>query len=76
MPQSGPPRRDADAIRDCLAAALQMAEETAQETAALRLEAAELLRRSRWYRDECRRDLLLQRRWHAVPAAPPRSGEP
>jgi hypothetical protein len=61
---------DADAIRDFLADATELAE----ETAALRREAAELLRRSRWYKDECRRELLLQRRWTRVPRPP--GGDP
>jgi hypothetical protein len=33
------------------------------ETVALRREAAELLSRSRWWRDECLRELLRSRRW-------------
>jgi hypothetical protein len=61
---------DADQIRDFPADAT----EPAEDTAALRREAAELLRRSRWYRDECRRELLLQRRWLLI--ARPRSDDP
>jgi hypothetical protein len=41
----------------------------AEETAALRREAADILRRSRRYRDLRRRELLLQRRWYGAPAA-------
>jgi hypothetical protein len=44
------------------------------EEAALRREAAELLRRSRWYRDECCRELLLERRWFGVPSPPSEHG--
>jgi hypothetical protein len=58
----------ADAIREFLADTTELAE----ETAALRREAAELLRRSRWYKDECRRELLLQRRWMRVLRPPSR----
>jgi hypothetical protein len=43
------------------------------EDFALRREAADVLRRSRWYRDECLRELLLERRWFLVHAPPPRS---
>jgi hypothetical protein len=35
----------------------------AEETAALRREAAEILSRSPWYQVECRREMLLRRRW-------------
>jgi hypothetical protein len=42
----------------------ETAEQLAEETAALRREAAELLNRSRWWKDECRRELLLGRRWY------------
>jgi hypothetical protein len=41
------------------------------EELALRREAADILRRSRWYRDECLRELLLQRRWFLVQMLPP-----
>jgi hypothetical protein len=47
----------------------------AEDTAALRREAAELLSRSRWWRDDCRRELLLDRRWHGAPS-PLRASEP
>jgi hypothetical protein len=55
---------DADALLASLAAQRAIGAELADETAALRREAAELLRRSRWWRDECRRELLRRRRWH------------
>jgi hypothetical protein len=42
-----------------------------EETAALRREAVELLSRSRWWRDECRRELLRDRRWYGVPSESP-----
>jgi hypothetical protein len=35
-----------------------------EEAAALRREAAEILARSRWWRDERRRELLRDRRWY------------
>jgi hypothetical protein len=66
---------DTDAIPDFLAAH-GMTRLPAEETAALRREAAELLRRSRWYRDECLRELLLQRRWYVTAEAPPPSRDP
>jgi hypothetical protein len=53
-----------NAIRDFFAA-----EPHAEDTAALRRAAGELLRRSRWYTDDCRRELLLQHRWYGVPGA-------
>jgi hypothetical protein len=40
----------------------------AAETAALRREAADILRRSRRYHDLRRRELLLERRWYVAPA--------
>jgi hypothetical protein len=40
----------------------------AEENAALRREAADILSRSRWYRDDCLRELLLARRWYPAPA--------
>jgi hypothetical protein len=46
-----------------------------EDTAALRREAAELLLRSRWWRDERRRELLRERRWYG-PAPAARAGEP
>jgi hypothetical protein len=63
------------AVRDLLPARTA-AGRLGGETAALRREAAEIVRRSRWWRDECRRELLLQRRWYGAPAAPPRSSDP
>jgi hypothetical protein len=42
-----------------------------EETAALRREAAEILRRSRWWRDERRRELLQGRRWYGTPGHRP-----
>jgi hypothetical protein len=42
-----------------------------EETAALRREAAAILGRSRWWRDECRRELLRDRRWYGTPADRP-----
>jgi hypothetical protein len=61
---------DTDGLRDLpparRAGAVELPEETAAETAELRRQAAELLSRSRWWRDECRRELLLARRWHGV----------
>jgi hypothetical protein len=43
---------------------------SAEETAALRREAADILRRSRAYHDLRRRELLRERRWYIVPARP------
>jgi hypothetical protein len=40
------------------------AEQLRAKTAALRREAAEILSRSRVWRDQCRRELLRSRRWH------------
>lgn len=63
---------DLDALRTLHAAQRDTAEQLARETAALRREAAELLSRSRWWRDECRRELLRCRRWYGVrPAQEP-----
>jgi hypothetical protein len=42
----------------------------------LRREASELLRRSPWYRMDCRRELLLERRWYGVWGAQPLDEEP
>ncbi|MEA2252247.1 MAG: hypothetical protein QOJ82_3011 [Solirubrobacteraceae bacterium] len=42
-----------------------------EDTAALRREAAELLSRSRWWRDDGLRELLLGRRWCGMPSALP-----
>jgi hypothetical protein len=44
-------------------------EQLREETAALRREAAELLSRSRWWRDELHRELLSRRRWQGVRSA-------
>jgi cell division protein FtsB len=60
---------DADALRAVLAAQRETAEQLARETAALRREAAELLSRSRWWRDECRRELLRCRLWYGARSA-------
>jgi hypothetical protein len=46
-----------------LLAAQRDAHRLSEETAALRREAADILARSRWWRDECVRELLLHRRW-------------
>lgn len=60
------------ATRDYFAAPLDPAQ-LAAETAALRREAADFLRRSRWNRDDGLRELLRERHWYVVPAeAPPR----
>jgi hypothetical protein len=64
-----PSELDMDALRTLHAAQRETADQLAQETAALRREAAELLSRSRWWRDECRRELLRCRRWYGVRSA-------
>jgi hypothetical protein len=65
---------ETDALRALHAAQRETAQQLAEETAALRREAAELLSRSRWWRDECRRELLRSRRWYgARPAEEPES---
>jgi hypothetical protein len=63
MPQPPSPARDA-------VAAQRDPAQLAAETAALRRQAAEILRRSRWYRDDCLRELLLERRWHGASEGP------
>jgi hypothetical protein len=63
---SGTFRLDTDGLRDLKPAHGAGAVEPPEETAELRRQAAELLSRSRWWRDECRRELLLRRRWHGV----------
>jgi hypothetical protein len=45
--------------------------EPGEETAALRREAAELLKRSRWWREDCTRELLRARRWRGARSALP-----
>lgn len=59
-----------------MAAQRERAERLSRETAALRREAAELLIRSRWWRDDALRELLSGRRWHGVRAAEPPDAEP
>jgi hypothetical protein len=45
-------------------------------TAALRSEAAEILRRSPWYRRDCLRESLQERHWYGAPAAGPLDDDP
>jgi hypothetical protein len=52
------------------ATALREARQFDEETAALRREAAEILRGSRWWRDERRRELLRRRRWYRPRTGP------
>lgn len=69
-PRLRPPRVASTADTNQLASAAQRdATRLAEETAALRREAADILRRSRSYRDLRRRELLLERRWYVAPQA-------
>jgi hypothetical protein len=70
-PDSSTPSTDLEAIWERPAAESD-ARRLAEETAALRREAADILRRSRSYRDECLREVLLRRRWYG--AGPPAGG--
>jgi hypothetical protein len=60
---------ETDALLTLHATQREVAEQLAEETAALRREAAELLSRSRWWREECRRELLRCRRWYGAASA-------
>jgi hypothetical protein len=65
---------DADPLRALAAAQRETSEQLARETAELRREAADLLSRSRGWRDERRRELLRHRRWYGVHLGPQGTG--